>query len=78
MEKQIIVIFAANNGFLDSLLLADCRRYEKELLTFLDAHKPDLLTEISEKKDIKGELTEKITSALTEFGGTFQPSEDAK
>jgi len=77
VEKQIVVIFAANNGFLDSLPLGDCRRYEKDLLAFLDAHKPDLLTEIAEKKDIKGELTEKIKAALTEFGTTFQPTEKA-
>jgi F-type H+-transporting ATPase subunit alpha len=75
VEKQIVVIFAANNGFLDALPVADCRRYEKELYTYLDAHKSDLLTEILEKKDIKGELTEKLKAALTEFGGTFQPSE---
>jgi F-type H+-transporting ATPase subunit alpha len=78
VEKQIVVIFAANNGFLDALEVADCRRYEKELYTYLDTHKPDLLAEILEKKDIKGELTEKIKAALTEFGGTYQPSEQAK
>jgi F-type H+-transporting ATPase subunit alpha len=77
VEKQIIVVFAANNGFLDPLALGDCRRYEKELLTFLDAHKPDLLEEIAEKKDIKGELTDKIKAALTEFSATFQPTEEA-
>jgi F-type H+-transporting ATPase subunit alpha len=77
VEKQIIVVFAANNGFLDPLTLGDCRRYEKELLTFLDAHKPDLLEEIAEKKDIKGELTDKIKAALTEFSATFQPTEEA-
>jgi len=77
VEKQIIVVFAANNGFLDPLVLGDCRRYEKELLTFLDAHKPDLLEEIAEKKDIKGELTDKIKAALTEFSATFQPTEEA-
>ncbi|MCG6920347.1 MAG: F0F1 ATP synthase subunit alpha [Acidobacteria bacterium] len=75
VEKQIVAIFAANNGFLDALPISDCRRYEKELYTYLDTHKPELLAEILEKKDIKGELTEKIKAALTEFGGTFQPSE---
>ena len=77
VEKQIVVIFAANNGFLDALAVTDLRRYEKELNTHLDAHHPDLLTEILEKKDIKGELTERIKAALTEFGGTFRPSEMA-
>jgi F-type H+-transporting ATPase subunit alpha len=76
VEKQIVVIFAANNGFLDPLPIADCRRYEKELYSFLDAHHPELLAEIAEKKDIKGELSEKIRAVLTEFGTTFQPTGD--
>ena len=75
VEKQIVIIFAANNGFLDALPVTDCRRYEKELYSYLDTHKPDLLADIREKKDIKGELTERIEAALTEFGGVFQPSD---
>jgi F-type H+-transporting ATPase subunit alpha len=74
VEKQIVIIFAANNGFLDGLEVADLRRYERELYTYLDTHKPDLLAEILEKKDIKGELTDRMKAALTEFGGTFLPT----
>ena len=70
-----MIIFAATNGFVDALPLSDCRRYEKELYSYLDTHKPDLLAEIREKKDIKGELTEKIKAALTEFGGVFRLTE---
>jgi F-type H+-transporting ATPase subunit alpha len=73
VEKQIVVIFAANNGFLDPLPIADCRRYERELYSFLDAHHSELLAEITEKKDIKGELSEKIRAVLTEFAPSFQP-----
>ena len=36
VEKQIAIIFAATNGFLDALPVPDCRRYEKELLAWLD------------------------------------------
>ena len=75
VEKQIVIIFAANNGYVDALDVSDLRRYEKELYLYLDTHQPDLLAEILEKKDIKGELTDRIKAALDEFGGTFQPSE---
>jgi F-type H+-transporting ATPase subunit alpha len=75
VEKQILIIFAANNGFLDELPVTDCRRYERELYTYLDAHQGDLLAGIAEKKDIKGELTERIKAALEEFAGVFQPSD---
>jgi F-type H+-transporting ATPase subunit alpha len=77
VEKQILIIFAANNGFLDKLPVSDCRRYEKELYTYLDTHRADLLAEIVEKKDIKGELTDKIKAALEEFAGVFQPADPA-
>ena len=33
-----------------------------------------LLQAIAEKKDIKGELTEKLKAALTEFATLFQPA----
>src|SRR5512134_2198669 len=37
VEKQIAVIFAATNGFLDALPVTDCRRYETELATFVES-----------------------------------------
>jgi F-type H+-transporting ATPase subunit alpha len=72
VEKQIAIIFAATNGYLDEVPVPECRRYEKELYSFLEARHPSLLTGIVEKKDIKGELTDRIKAALAEFGAVFQ------
>jgi F-type H+-transporting ATPase subunit alpha len=72
VEKQVFIVFAATNGYLDPIPVPECRRYEKELYSFLEARHPKLLAEIVEKKDIKGELTEKIKAVLTEFGSLFQ------
>jgi F-type H+-transporting ATPase subunit alpha len=77
VARQIAIVFAATNGFLDKLPVSDCRRYERELYSFLDARQPTLLKDIQEKKDIKGELTERLKAALTEFGDVFRPSEKA-
>ena len=74
VEKQVAVIFAATNGFLDALPVSDGRRYEKELLAWLDGSQGALLHAMAEKKDITGELSEKLKAALTEFGAVFQPS----
>jgi F-type H+-transporting ATPase subunit alpha len=74
VAKQIALIFAGTNGFLDALPVADCRRYEKELLAWLERSHGPLLAAIVEKKDIKGELSEKLKAALTEFSSVFQPS----
>ena len=72
VEKQILIIFAATNGYLDAIPVSEGRRYEKELYSFLDARHPKLLSDIVEKKDLKGELTDRVKAALTEFGGLFQ------
>jgi F-type H+-transporting ATPase subunit alpha len=77
MEKQVAIIFAATNGYLDAYGLGECRRYEKELYAFLDTRHAGLLKELAEKKDIKGELTDKLKAALAEFAGIFQPSAKA-
>jgi F-type H+-transporting ATPase subunit alpha len=74
VEKQIVIIFAATNGYLDTLPVSDCRRYEKELYAWFERSQGSLLREIAEKKDIKGELTEKLKAALAEFAGVFQPT----
>jgi F-type H+-transporting ATPase subunit alpha len=74
MEKQVVLVFAATNGYLDPYPVADGRRYEQELYSFLPARHPTLLQEIADKKDIKGELTDKLKAALAEFAGIFQPS----
>jgi len=72
MEKQVLIIFAATNGYLDAYPVAECRRYEQELTSFMDTNHPGLLKEMAEKKDIKGELTERLKKALEEFAQVFQ------
>jgi len=77
VEKQIAIIYAATNGHLDALPVSDCRRYERELLAWLERSKGELLRRIAEKKDIKGELGEQLKAALVEFASVFAPTASA-
>jgi len=70
-EKQVLIIFAANNGFLDDYPVASLRRYETELYTFFDARKSDVLAELRDKKAIDDDLKAKIIAALEEFKKEF-------
>jgi F-type H+-transporting ATPase subunit alpha len=70
-EKQVLVIFAANNGFVDDYPVAVLKRYESELLAFFDSRKSDLLVELKEKKAIDDELKGKIIAALNDFKKEF-------
>jgi len=71
VEKQIVAIFAGTNGYLDDIEPDAVRKFEKELYTFLDKEKPEILKEIREKKQLDDELKEKIKKALDEFKSKF-------
>jgi F-type H+/Na+-transporting ATPase subunit alpha len=70
-EKQVLIIFAANNGFLDEYPVAALRRYETELYSFFDSRKADVLAELRDKKAIDDDLKGKIVAALDEFKKEF-------
>ncbi|WP_298270590.1 F0F1 ATP synthase subunit alpha [Geobacter sp.] len=70
-EKQVLVIFAANNGYVDDYPVSVLKRYEAELLTFFDTRKSDVLADLREKKAIDDELKAKVAGALDEFKKEF-------
>jgi F-type H+-transporting ATPase subunit alpha len=71
VEKQVVAIFAANNGFVDEYPAHSVQRYEKELLTFMESSYADVLSTLREKKAIDDELQGKIKAALEEFKTQF-------
>jgi len=71
VEKQVLVIFAANNGYVDDCPVSALGRFEAEMTVFFDSRKPDILREISEKKAIDDVLRGKIIAALDEFKKEF-------
>jgi F-type H+-transporting ATPase subunit alpha len=72
VEKQILIIFAGVNGWLDSIAVENLSRYEKELYEHLDLQHPTLLKEIGEKKKIDDDLGAKIEKALENFNKDFK------
>ena len=70
-EKQVLIIFAANNGYVDDYPVAALKRYETELYTFFDTKKADILAELRDKKAIDDDLKAKITAALDELKKEF-------
>ena len=64
VEKQVCIIYALTNGFLDDIELSNIRRFEQELYTFLDNERPQVLAHIRDTKDLpeKSELNEAIES----------------
>ena len=71
VDKQIIVIYAATNNYLDDLPVDAAKIFESELYEFLDTSCPELGREIMEKGQLDDELKGKINSTLDEFKARF-------
>ncbi|MBC8457540.1 MAG: F0F1 ATP synthase subunit alpha [Deltaproteobacteria bacterium] len=72
-EKQVAILFAGANGYLDEWPMKAIVDYEKQMLEFLESKYPEILSEIKEKDDISDNLDEKMRKALDEFKEAFQP-----
>src|SRR5512138_2113271 len=55
VEKQVLVIWAATNGYTDDIAVDDIRRFETGLLKFVENSHPGVLAAISEKKSLTDE-----------------------
>jgi F-type H+-transporting ATPase subunit alpha len=71
VEKQVTIVFAATNGYLDPVDVDDVRRYEEELYRFLENRHSRVLGSIAEKKILDDDLKGALSSALKEFAQTF-------
>jgi F-type H+-transporting ATPase subunit alpha len=71
IAKQVIIIYAATSGFLDTLPVEQIARYEQELYRFLDTRKPGVLTAVAEKKQLDDALKGELNAAIKEFGEQF-------
>ena len=67
VEKQILIIYAVSNGYVDDYPIDKVSTYEKELYSFFDAKYPELLKEIKTKKEIGDDLKDSILKALDEL-----------
>jgi F-type H+-transporting ATPase subunit alpha len=72
VEEQVLVLWAANEGYLDKVDIKDVKRFEKELLEFTKSQHPDALTKIKSVKDLKNDDVKKTVKAAVEaFVATF-------
>jgi len=71
VEKQIAIIFAGTNGYLDPIPVAELRTFEIELYAFLESRHPEILRTIADKKQLDDALKASLTEAVKQFAGDF-------
>lgn len=72
VEKQILIIYAGNRGYLDEFPVRVIKEYEKKLYQFFDSKYSHLLQAIASKKQIDMELDQEISAAIQEFNQIFR------
>ena len=72
VAKQVLIIYAGTNGFVDHLPVGALKKYERELYAFVESSYPDLLPEILKKRELDEELRGKIKKILEEFNSSFK------
>ena len=71
VEKQIVLIYAGVNGFLDNIAVDQIEKYEQEIYRYFEERHADLLETVKKEKVISDEMKEKFNQVLTEFGEGF-------
>ncbi len=71
VERQIVILFAATNGSLDSLPVGVLGRFERELESFMETQHPEIYRAILDKRELTDEVRKQLTAALDEFKGRF-------
>jgi F-type H+-transporting ATPase subunit alpha len=71
VEKQVLVIWAATNGYTDDIAIEDIRRFETGLLKFVENSHPGLLADIAQKKSLTDEIKAGLKQVLEDFKHTW-------
>jgi len=71
VDKQVLVIWAATNGYTDDIALEDIKRFETSLLKFVENSHPGLLADIAEKKSLTDEIKAGLKQVLEDFKDTW-------
>ncbi|MGL5256693.1 MAG: F0F1 ATP synthase subunit alpha [Proteocatella sp.] len=66
VEKQVMIMYAVNNGYLKDIAVADVKDFEKELYSYMDEVKPEIGRSILETKELTKETEESLKIAIAD------------
>src|SRR5690625_3305644 len=75
VDKQVMIIYALTNGYLDDIAVEDIMRFEDEFNAWLDDNRKELLDHIRNTGELPDE--EDLNEAIETFKKTFVPSEES-
>lgn len=72
VEKQVMIIYAAINGYIDDVAVDKVAAFETNFHRFMEANHPEIAEAIAREKEITAETEEALKKAILEFKQGFQ------
>jgi F-type H+-transporting ATPase subunit alpha len=70
LEKEVTILYAAVNGFVDDVPVEALGRWEEQLHRFMETHHPEIGQAIAAEKEISEKTEAALRDALNEFKQT--------
>ena len=71
VERQVLILFAGTNGYLDNVAVTDVGAYERQLYEFFEVRHTSIVERLTEQKKMDDQLKADITNAVKEFTDQF-------
>jgi len=71
IEKQVVIIFAGANGYLDDIAASSVTKFEAELMPFMEAKYSNILDSIRSEKKITDDTDAALRKAIEDFKASF-------
>jgi len=72
IEKQVTILYAGVNGFIDDIDPSDIVRFETEFHAFVESKYSSLITDLNAKKKVDDDIKEVLETAINEFKTIFK------
>ncbi len=72
VERQVVSIYLGTNGYMDNIAVADIKRFEKEILEFIEVKYNSIFENIKKEKQLSEETVNMIDAAAKEFLAVFK------
>jgi F-type H+-transporting ATPase subunit alpha len=72
VEKQVVILYAVTNGYLDDVEVQHIRQWERDFIEYLESSHEAILKDIRTKKALDDDMTNRLKAAITAFKPLFQ------
>lgn len=72
IEKQVVSIFLGTNGLMDEIPVSEIKRFEKEILEYIELKHSNIFSSIKETKELKEDVMELIKQVAKDLVSSFK------